>query len=144
MDEMSAAVGITQLEKLDWMIEQRRKVASLYEKYLKEHSDLLLMPRVLEGNIHTWFVYTVQILGKKVKRDKVIQNLAKRGISSKPYLPSIHLFDFYKKMFKYKVGDFPISEKVSNSSIALPFYISLKDKDVKFIVDSLVSVIKEN
>lgn len=142
LDEMSAALGITQLEKLDWMIEQKTKIANLYNKYFAKYSELLTIPNTAPDNQHTWFVYVIQIKNKKIKRDKIIEDLVKIGISSKPYLPSIHLFDFYRKQFGYRVGDFPISENVSRQSLALPFYIGLTEKDVKHIVDKVVLTIE--
>lgn len=142
MDEMSAALGLTQLKKLDFMISGRRQVASWYGEFLKKHDDLVATPKVASGNIHTWFVYVVRIVGNGVNRDKVIKMLAKKGISSKPYLPSIHLFDFYKKKFGYKVGAYPVSEAISRQSLALPLYIGLKRKDIKYICDQLINICK--
>ena len=84
----------------------------------------------------------VRIKDPKIKRDNVIEILAKQGISTKPYLPSIHLFSFYKNKFGFKRGDFPISEAVSDTSLALPFYIGLKDQDIKHIVAKVIAVIK--
>lgn len=142
MDEMSAALGLAQLENLDYMISQRRKIANLYTKYLSKHADMIQIPRVGKSNIHTWFVYVINIKSPKILRNKVISQLAIEGVSSKPYLPSIHLFDFYKKKFKYKKGDFPISEMISDSSLALPFYIGPKEDDIKYISNKVISVLK--
>ncbi len=144
MDEMSAALGITQLEKLDFLVNERQKIAALYTKYLLSHSELVQIPAIAKNNSHTWFVYVTLLKNNKLKRDKLITELAKQGISTKPYLPSIHLFSFYKKRFGYKKGDFPIAERVSNSSIALPFYIGLKENDVNYIVNKLTETIKKN
>ena len=143
LDEMSAALGIVQLEKLEWMIKERQKIAFLYNKILKEYGNLIQIPLTALNNTHTWFVYVVQIKNKKIKRDKIIADLYKLGIATKPYLPSIHLFDFYKKKFKYKAGNFPISERVSSQSLALPLYIGLKEKDLRYIVEKLVLVIQK-
>ena len=144
MDEMSAAVGLVQLEKLDWMIKERSKVANLYHKNLDKHQDLLQIPYLAKGNTHTWFVYVVKLKNKKAqkKRDRVIISLAKQSISTKPYLPPIHLFKFYKKSFGYKKGDFPIAEEVGASTIALPFYIGLKETDVIYITKKLIDTVK--
>lgn len=141
MDELSAALGIAQLEKLDFLINERRKIATLYTKYLFSYSDLIQVPAIDINNSHTWFVYVALLKNKKIKRDKLITKLAKQGISTKPYLPSIHLFSFYRKQFGYKKGDFPIAEKVSNSAIALPFYAGLKKEDISYIVNRLIKTI---
>ncbi|MDO8493066.1 MAG: DegT/DnrJ/EryC1/StrS family aminotransferase [bacterium] len=139
MDEMSAAVGLAQVEKIDWLISERQKLAALYDKHFAKYSDRIQLPLTGPGNNHTWFVYAILFKNKKVKRDEVINKLAKIGISTKPYLPSIHLFKFYKDL-GWKKGDFPISERTSNSSLALPFYIGLKEEDVKQIVEKVVEL----
>ena len=144
MDEMSAALGIAQLEKLDFMIKERQKICITYNKYFGKYSDLVQIPQVSEDNIHTWFVYVLLIKNKKIKRDEVIKDLYKIEVATKPYLPSIHLFDFYKKIFKYKRGDFPVSESVSDSAIALPLYIGLKEGDIMEIAKKVIEVIKKH
>ena len=141
MDEMSAALGLAQLEKLDYMIEQRRKIAELYNKYLSNYTEIVEVPKVAKGNVRTWFVYVIRVKNPKLKRDEIINKLAASGISTKPYLPSIHLFDFYKKRFKHKKGDFPVSEMISDSSLALPFYLGLKENDIKNISNKVISVL---
>lgn len=142
MDELSAAVGLAQIEKIDFLLSERRKAAEMYTKYLKPYADFIQVPRIKSENIHTWFVYVVLLKNSKIDRDRLIGALQKEGISTKTYLPSIHLFSFYKKLFGYKEGDFPISENVSNRALALPFYIGLKEKDVKYICDKLIKFVK--
>ena len=141
MDEMSAALGLAQLEKLDFMIDQRIKIADLYNRCLSNYAEIIEVPKVTKGDVHTWFVYVIRVKNPKIKRDKIIRELAASGISTKPYLPSIHLFDFYKKRFKHKKGDFPVSETISDSSLALPFYIGLKENDIKNISNKVISVL---
>lgn len=143
LDEMSAALGVEQVKKLDFLIRERKKLAALYSKYLRKYPKLVQIPRVGKHNTHTWQVYVTKILKREVNRDKLIAGLAKRGVSSKPYLPSIHLFSFYRKKFGYKSGAYPISEDLSKYSLALPFYIGLKEQDVKHISNQLISAIKE-
>jgi len=141
MDEMSAALGLAQLEKLDWMIKQRQQIAQWYKKYLAPHKDTIQIPETAKNNTHTWFVYVIKLLDKKMNRNNLINLLNTQGIATKPYLPSIHLFSFYKKMFGYKNGNFPISENASKYSLALPFYIGLKKTDVCCIVKKLMETV---
>ncbi|MBI2670099.1 MAG: DegT/DnrJ/EryC1/StrS family aminotransferase [Candidatus Yanofskybacteria bacterium] len=143
MDEMSAALGTAQLQKLDFMIKHRQALAGWYSKHLETFSGLVEAPKIAEGNNPTWFVYVIKIKNKKTDRNRVIEDLQKIGISTKPYLPSIHLFSFYKDKFGFKEGDFPVSEAVSQSSLALPFYIGLKEKDIKYISHTLANVLKK-
>ena len=129
LDEMSAAVGLAQIEKIDWLIKKRR-----------EYSDLIQVPKIAKGNAHTWFVYVIKFRNKKINRDEVINKLVKAGISAKPYLPSIHLFKFYQDL-GFKNGDFRIAESASRYCLALPFYIGLEEKDIKYIVNKLMELV---
>jgi len=143
MDELSAAVGLAQLERIKYLISERKKNARRYNKYLSGYGDILKLPVTAKDNMHTWFVYTIQILKIGTSRDLLIKKLAKQGIQAKPYLPSIHLFDFYRKKFGFKKGDFPVSEKVSRRSLSLPFYIGLVESDIKYICQKLIKLIKQ-
>ncbi len=134
MDEMSASLGVTQLKKLDWMIEQKRKIASWYNKALKNIPEVEI-PQVGPNRTHSYFVYVIRI--KNGKRNKLMNTLSKIGIQTKPYLPVIHLQPFMKKLFRFKKGDFPIAEYVSSETLALPFYIGLTIKNIHYISDSI-------
>ncbi len=142
LDEMSAALGLAQIEKIKFLLSEREKIAKLYNRYLGEYKNFVKIPPIGKFNTHTWFVYVALVKDKKINRDKLISNLSGAGISTKPYLPSIHLFSFYKKLFGYKKGDFPISESVSDRAMALPFYIGLKEPDIKYICRQLIAAIK--
>lgn len=138
LDEMSCALGISQLAKLDFMIKERRKIAGWYNKFLAPSGDLIQAPATAPDNTHTWFVYVVKIKDIKINRNLLIKKLKNIGISAKTYLPSIHLFDFYKKLFGYKKGDFPISEETSDYSLALPLFLGLTERDCRYIVSKLI------
>lgn len=138
LDEMSAALGLVQLRKIRFLIRERQRIARWYHALLSPHHALLRPLPVAPGNTNTWFVYPV-LLPRNARREGIIARLAKQGISAKPYLPSIHLFPFYRKRFGSKKGDFPVSEEVSARILALPFYIGLTKTAVAYIVNALVA-----
>lgn len=142
MDEMSAALGLSQLRYLPFFIKERRKIAKWYNQCLEQHRDLVEVPAIAPSNTHTWFAYVVKLKEARY-RGAVINALNKVGVASKVYLPSIHLFNFYKKRFGYKKGDYPISEDISASSLALPFYVGLTKKDIKYISNRLILILKK-
>lgn len=141
MSEINAALGLAQLKKLDFAISERRRIVNNYNKYLAPYKNLLQTPYIAPQNTHTFFLYIIKLLTRKTNRDKVITSLAGKGVSSKAYLPSIHLYDFYRKKFGYKRSDFPISENTSANTLALPLYIGLKENDIKYITRSLITCI---
>ena len=134
MDEMSAALGITQLKKIDWMINEKKIIAALYNRYLVNVKDIIV-PMTGEKRTHSWFVYVIRI--QNGKRNFIMKKLSRIGIQTKPYLPVIHLQPFMKKMFSYKKGDYPVAEKISSETLALPFYIGLRETEILFITNEI-------
>lgn len=134
MDEMSASLGVTQLAKLDWMIAKKREIAGWYDDALRDISNIAA-PKAGSNRTHSWFVYVIRIA--RGNRDGVMARLKEHDIQTKPYLPVIHLQPFMRKKFGFHKGNFPVSEKVSNESLALPFYIGLKKKDIEYIIATL-------
>ncbi len=141
MDELSAAVGLVQLKKIDFLIRARQQIVAWYDHALAPSPRLVKTPSIARGNTHTYFVYVVQLLGKRVKRDQVIAELKKIGVATKPYLPSIPLLSFYRNRFGFRRGDFPISEHVSDRALALPLYIGLTQREVRGICKKLLSIL---
>ena len=142
LDEMSAALGLAQLERLRHMIEQRRNIARRYTELLRPYGQLVTVPAVSQGNNSSWFVYVIQLLNKKINRPEVMRRLERRGISTRPYLPPIHLIDYYRKKYRYQRGDFPITEAVGSRTLALPFYIGLTHHDAASIVKTLIETLR--
>jgi len=138
LDEMSAALGISQIKRIKEILEKRAKVAELYNKKLKDIESLEI-PYIKPGNKLSWFVYAVKLSNKfaGAKRNIIIKEMAKRGIQCSNYFQAIHLQPFYKKEFGYKSGDFPIAEDVSKRTLALPFYNNLTEKEIDFVVKNL-------
>lgn len=140
LDEMSAALGLSQLRRIDKTLARRAKVASWYEKALGEVDGVKALSRV-EGSERSWFVFVV-ILDKGHTRSDVMERLSNWGVECRAYFPPIHLQPLYRDRFGYKVGDFPVTEDISGRTLALPFYNSLTQDDVEIIVEQLARAIK--
>ena len=140
LDELSCALGIAQLERLEKLLEARARVASLYAQMLGGVEGLDLPCPDEGGNSRGWFVYVVQ-LPRGVDRDSAVTGMRERGVDSKPYLPAIHLMSFYRERFGHKEGDFPVCEDVAARSLALPFYPELTEGEVEQVVEALRAVI---
>jgi perosamine synthetase len=140
MDEMSAALGIAQLEKLDTLLEARRRVAERYDEALSGIDGVEVPYRGPEAR--SWFIYYVR-LAEGIDRDAVAAGLAARGVATRPYLPAIHLQPPYRARFGYAEGMLPVTERVSRSTLALPFFVQLEDDDVSHVAASLREVLQE-
>ncbi len=144
ISEINCALGIAQMRRIKEILAKRRKVANIYNKRLSKVSEISV-PFSVPIVKRSWFVYYV-LLNKnytRQKRDEILKKLRKKGISCKDYFSCIHLQPFYKKLFGYKKGDFPIAEFVSDRIIVLPFYNDLKEKEIDFITRNLKQVISE-
>ncbi len=140
MDDLSAAVGLAQVERLDEILARRDAVAGTYAELLAEIPGIEL-PSEVPGDTRSWFVYTV-LLDSHVDRDAVIGMLAEHGIASKPYLPAIHLQPFYQAR-GHRRGEFPVCEATSDRSLALPFFGALTRVQQERVATTLGAVLAQ-
>jgi len=139
LDELSAALGVAQLERLEELRAGRARVAAAYGRALGG-LDWVTLPRAGVGETVDWFVFVVR-LHPDINRDRLIGRLAERGVPSRPYFAPIHLQPFYRATFGFQPGDFPITERVAASTLALPFSSRLADADVTYVADALIEAV---
>ncbi len=132
LDEMSAALGCAQLERLDEILERRAAVASMYAEALAPLADDMVRPHTPPDAERSWFVYVVRLRDHfaDAARDTLMEHLQEAGIGCAPYFPAIHLQPYYRERFGYTPGDFPVCERVSARTLALPFFGGLTRSDV--------------
>jgi perosamine synthetase len=135
LDDLSAALGIGQLEKLDRILASRGEVAARYAGLL---DGLEVELPVADDGDHerSWFVYVVK-LPRGVDRDGVIAALAADGIACAPYLPSIHLQPYMRERYGFAEGLCPVSEDASARTMAIPFHARLEREDQERVADAL-------
>jgi perosamine synthetase len=135
LDDISAALGIGQLERLDRILELRREVAERYTELLAGVDVETPLP---DDDDHTrsWFVYVVK-LPRGVDRDAVMARLGAEGIASAPYVPSIHLQSYMRERYGFADGLCPVSEDASARTMAIPFHARLSREDAERVVEGL-------
>jgi perosamine synthetase len=140
ISEINCALGIAQLERIDEILKKREIVASLYNELLR---DFVKFPETSDDARRSWFVYVVCLPNKYSKkfRDKILEELSKKGIGSNKYFPPIHLQPFYRKMFGYSKGDFEVTEHISERTIALPFHNNLNGKTITYVANCLKEIL---
>ncbi len=141
MDELSAALGSIQMDRLDSILSMREKIASMYNQRLQSIKDIKLPYISPSVTRMSWFVYVIR-LESYIDRDKVMEYLIDSGVSCRPYFPPIHLQPYIRETLGCKEGTFPITEKVSASTLALPFFNKLKRKQVDYVAVKLEEAIK--
>jgi perosamine synthetase len=135
LDDLSAALGIAQLEKLDRILEARRAVASVYDELLAG-TDVATPLADDDDHVRSWFVYVVK-LPAGVDRDAVMARLGADGIATAPYLPSIHLQSYMRERYGFAEGMLPVSEDCSARTMALPFHARLERGDQERVAEAL-------
>jgi len=140
LDEMSAALGVAQLKRLDRLLAQRQAVAARYSDLLRRVPGVTVKDAVSSTTRMSWFVFVIH-LDPHIDRDRVIEQLEARGIPSRVYFAPIHLEPYYRERFGFKPGDFPVAERVAASILALPFHTNLSDAEMDEVVAALQSAV---
>jgi perosamine synthetase len=139
LSDVAAAIGIGQVEKLPRLLEERAAVAASYAEQLAAAAGIVTPIGARGSEVRSWFVYVVR-LADEVDRDAVIVRLRERGIDSKSYLPSIHLFPHIREL-GYREGQFPIAEAASAHSLALPFFPQMSQEQIERVCSELAAAV---
>ena len=140
MSDVHAAIGVAQLERLDDMLADRARVAAWYQWRIAEIDGVTPM---YEGpQRRSWFVYAPR-LDADLDRNAVIGALDAQGVQAKPYLPCIHLQPFYQEVHGYRPGHLPITEAISASTIALPFFPEMTEAQVDRVCAAVATAIAD-
>lgn len=138
MSDINAALGVTQLSRIDEIIAQRDRVHKLYTERLT-NEPRVVMQKVEGDQDVSWFVFVVRLADPYTAddRDRILASLSEMGIGCSNYFAPIHLQAFYVERFGFKPGDFRVCESVANRTLALPFHHELTAGDVDAICTEL-------
>ncbi|MBL8005890.1 MAG: DegT/DnrJ/EryC1/StrS family aminotransferase [Ignavibacteria bacterium] len=139
MTDFQAAIGIRQLEKLDWIVEERRKIALRYIEELKE-IECIRLPVEEEGYFSNYQSFSIYLKeNSPVSRNELMQKLLDSGIASKRGIMTAHRETAYKN--EYSSVKLPVSENAADNSILIPVYIPMKDDDVNTVISKLKEIL---
>jgi len=143
--DINCALGISQAKRLNEIVKRRNTAAELYNEKLKNMEEIVTPHISPNVNRMSWFVYVVRLNKQfgKSERDRIIKLLADKGVQARNYFAPIHLQPFYREKFGYKEGDYPITDFVSERTIALPFFTEITEKEIDYVVDKLKESIYE-
>ncbi len=139
MTDIQAAVGIKQLEKLDWIVTERRKIAFKYHEALKNF-DFLHLPIEKEDYFSNFQSYSVYMKENcPISRDDLMQKMLDLGISTRSGVMTTHRETAYKG---YSDAKLPFSEDRCDRSIVLPLYVPMSDAEIDFVIENLLELLK--
>lgn len=133
MSNITASLGISQLNKINKLIERRRKNSSYLSKKLSK-IKAISTPTLPDSCYSVFQMYTIQVKSGKKTRDSLMKFLINNGVTSKIYFEPVHLNPFYKKTFIYKKGNLPQTEILADQVLTLPMYPTLTRKEMDYIV----------
>jgi perosamine synthetase len=136
LDDIGAAIGLAQLEKLEAILDARSSVAARYSSLLGSIPGLELPCADDADHERSWFVYVVT-LPAGADREAVIASLERQGVQTARYLPCIHLQPYMQERFGYRVGLCPVAEDVAARTLALPFHARLDEDDQAYVAEAL-------
>ncbi|MCX4269591.1 MAG: DegT/DnrJ/EryC1/StrS family aminotransferase [Lachnospiraceae bacterium] len=138
MTNMQAAVGLAQLEQIDWHISQRKRVADLYQKYLKGTESLFQMQSVPADCKSVYWMNNV-ILSEHIKksRDTVMEQMEQCSIEMRPVFYPMHIMPPYYD----RTLSMPVAEGIAERGISLPLHALLSEEDIAYICECLIRIV---
>ena len=136
LDEMSAAMGITQMNRLDELLAKREQVAAWYEAHLNGIPGVEVPIVEPYTTRRSWFVYVIRF-NSKVDRDTLATRLGEKGVPARPYFLPIHLQPYMVERFNYREGDFPVTEDLGRRGLAVPFSGVMMEEQVEYVCQAI-------
>ncbi len=140
LDEMSAALGVVQMKRLDELISRRDQVAEWYNQRVSEIPGIQAPIIASYTTRVSWFVYVIR-LAKGLDRDAIAKKMASMGIPARPYFLPVHLQPYMVERFGYQEGTFPVTEDLGRRGLALPFSGVMEEGQVEKVCQALRNVI---
>ncbi len=140
MTDIQAAIAIKQLEKLDWIVKERRKIAKTYLEKLR-NIDEIRLPFEKEGYISNYQSFSIYLkANSRINRNELMQSLLDEGISTRHGIMTAHRETAYKD--EYYANKLPITENLADRSILIPLFIPLDKNSIDFIVEKIAKNFK--
>jgi perosamine synthetase len=138
LSDINAALGLVQISRIEEIKAKRQQVAQWYQQVLAEE-ERLIVPTAPPDSEMSWFVFVVRLQKEFTvdDRNRILEQLTREGIQVGNYFPPVHLQPFMVEQFGYEKGDFPITESVSERTIALPFHNNLTQDQVALVGERL-------
>jgi len=138
MTNVEAAIGLAQLEKIDFHLQQRQKIRTWYLKYLENIQEHLDYQKDQPDSQNVSWMFSV-LLSKAIQhsRDKIMELLSGQGIDTRPVFYPLHIMPPYRE----EDGKYPVAEDIASRGINLPTFSGLSEDDVKYICEILKEII---
>jgi perosamine synthetase len=138
MTNVAAAIGLAQLERVDWQLERRRELAAWYREELGSAGVLTCQGETPWAR-HVWWMFSVLVSEGTADRDGVMEAMRRRGIETRPIVHPLHTLPPYADASRGQ--RFPVAEVIARTGINLPTWAGLTREQVRFVCDALLECI---
>ena len=135
MSNVAAAIGVAQLEKIEWHLQRRRSIAYQYAEHFSNHKRIRMQPEPPSGRNAYWMSCIVLETASLISRDELALKLFDAGIETRPFFPPMHQLPMYAETAREH--KFPIADMLSRSGLSLPSHANLTDDDIAYIADQV-------
>lgn len=142
MMDIQAAIGISQLARLESFNNRRKEIVSFYMERLSSVDSLILPKPAPYEHEHSWHIFTplIDIDRLGITRDDFMSEMKKRNIGTALHYQAIHLFTYYSGATGLKRGSLPEAEYVSDRIVSLPLFPAMTDGDAQDVVEAIFDI----
>jgi len=145
LSDVHAAIGIAQLARADEFMRRRADIAHAYSAALRRE-PALQVPEAEPGVEHAWHLYVLRIRPEQLRihRAQMVERLRESGVGTSVHCIPLNTMHFYQDRYGYRTGDFPVAEDVYSRCLSLPIYPSMSEEDVAYVIEAVLSLVREN
>ncbi|MFB4167777.1 UDP-4-amino-4,6-dideoxy-N-acetyl-beta-L-altrosamine transaminase [Virgibacillus sp. JSM 102003] len=143
MTDIQAALGFSQLEKLDRFVQKRRKIVQQYNNEFNTMEQIITPFQHSHGN-SSWHLYVIKLKQDllSITRKRFFKELNEANIGVNVHYIPVHLQPYYQKM-GYNKGDYPIAEELYDHIITLPLFPAMTDENVHYVINTVKKIVQE-
>ena len=138
---IQAALGISQLSKLDWTVKRKIKIGNFYYNRLSKNKNIYMTPPKISYSKNIYWVVGIMIKNKKILASKIIRKLKDHGIGARPFFWPMHEQKIFKRMKIFKSDNYPNSSYLSRYGFYIPSFIKIKNSEMNFIASIINKLI---
>lgn len=144
MPDVTAAIGLAQLERAEVFRESREEVATYYLEHLKDVKELDLTVSKVPYKDHAWHLFTVVLRDQsKITRNRFIELLSEKGVGTSVHYKPLHRMTYYKNKYGDRSADLINTEKIWQGTVSLPIFPFMKEEEMKYVCDTIKSILSE-
>ncbi|HTT76014.1 MAG TPA: DegT/DnrJ/EryC1/StrS aminotransferase family protein [Candidatus Binataceae bacterium] len=145
LSDVHAAIGVAQLRRAGELMRRRQVIAQAYNEAFR-NDPALEIPVIESGVVHAWHLYVLRLRppALRITRNRFVEVLRERGVGTSVHCIPLNTMAFYQNRYGYRTGDFPVAEDVYSRCLSLPIFPAMSDEDAAYVIESVLTIAREN